>query len=342
MNNYSFIKTDDGSSGLYSETEKDILHSKTGAKKEAFDKFINPVNNDLFLKEKVKILDLCSGCGYNLKAAITKLRNKTAEIDCIDVNSEFILMSCLLEDRFDDINIKLLILSEILRAGYKITELYELILKQKEMGFNEFLNPDMTFFIEFLFNKGIECSHEVQNSSFLHNIYYSYISFSNKSGLKHNEYKGIKINYYLDDARHTLKNLNKIYDIVFLDGFSPQKNPTLWTIDFLNLLKNHMAYNSILTSYSKSTPFRSALTDLDFYIGKTYIDSIEMGTVASLNQENIKFSLNDYDKNILKTTGGITYKDLNLNLCSEDIISNRIIEQKNSKRQSLTSFLKSC
>ena len=77
MNNYKFYKTDDNSTGIYCEDMKDILHSKTGAKKEAFDKFINPVDFDEFYKNKnnINILDICSGVGYNLKAALYKLKN---------------------------------------------------------------------------------------------------------------------------------------------------------------------------------------------------------------------------------------------------------------------------
>lgn len=340
MSNYYFVKTEDGSSGLYSETDNDILHSKTGAKKEAFDKFINPLNEELLKKENISILDICSGCGYNLKAAVSKLKNKTAKIDCIDINTEYILLSAFLEDMFDDAEMKLLILSEILKSGFSVARIYSLILDLKEKGFNEFLNPAMTFLIEFLFTRGYISDGLALNRSFLHNIYYSYISHSNKYAMKDSNYKDVKIDYHILDARKMLLNSKSIYDIVFLDGFSPQKNPTLWTIDFLNLLKEHMSYNSILTSYSKSTPFRSALLNLNFYVGKTFINDIDMGTVASLNEENIMFPLNEYDIELFKTTGGIYYRDSKFSLHPEDIISNRIIEQKMSNRQSLTSFLK--
>ena len=138
----------------------------------------------------------------------------------------------------------------------------------------------------------------------------------------------------------SLKLLNKVYDVVFLDAFSPQKDPTLWTIDFLSLLKSKMNTNSILVSYSKSTPFRSALLELGFYVGKTFIDDVDMGTVASFNQKNILYPLDDFDKKLMSTRSGITYKDTNLDLLPNEILSLRENEQKISNRISHTAFLK--
>ena len=151
---------------------------------------------------------------------------------------------------------------------------------------------------------------------------------------------GVKINYYFDDARKSIKLLNNTYDIVFLDAFSSQKDPTLWTIDFLSEVKLKMNENSVLVSYSKSTPFRSALVELGFYVGKTFIDEQDMGTIASLNKNNILNPLTNYDFELLSTRSGITFKDSELNLSGDKILLNREIEQKTSSRISHTAFLK--
>ena len=155
-----------------------------------------------------------------------------------------------------------------------------------------------------------------------------------------NKYKNSSIYYHFGDARKTIKTLNRVYDVIFLDAFSPQKDPTLWTIDFLSEVKQKMKDDSIIVSYSKSTPFRSALLELNFFVGKTYINEIDMGTVASLNPKNIINHLTDYDLDLISTRSGITYKDENLTLSPMEILKQREIEQNTSKRISQTAFLK--
>ena len=215
-----------------------------------------------------------------------------------------------------------------------------MIFKLEKNGLNEFLCPDMTNLIKLIEKEGYKSNPSNLNRSFLHNIYYKYISNSMKDCLESNKYEHISINFKVGDARESLKISNFFYDIVFLDGFTPQKDPTLWTIDFLRLIKTKMNKNSILTSYSKSTPFRSALLNLNFHVGKTFLDNIDMGTVASINPCNINSPLNEYDIKLFQTRSGIPYKDSNLNLSPSQILLNREIEQKKSNKQSHTSFLK--
>ena len=195
-------------------------------------------------------------------------------------------------------------------------------------------------FIKKIRFEGYKYNPQENKNSFLHNIYYNYISYSMKYGFKSTNINNFIITFHFDDARRSIKSLNNIYDIVFLDAFSSQKDPTIWTIDFLSAVKDKMNKNSILVSYSKSTPFRSALLELGFSVGKTFINEIDMGTVASLNCENIKSKLSPYDIELLSTRSGITYKDSNLNLSAKEILNNREIEQKNSNRLSHTAFLK--
>ena len=114
----------------------------------------------------------------------------------------------------------------------------------------------------------------------------------------------------------------------------------LWTIDFLSLIKNKMKDNSILISYSKSTPFRSALVELGFFVGKTFIDNSDMGTIASKNKNLIINPLSDYDFQLINTRSGITYKDPLLSFDSSTILLNRDLESKTSNRISRTQFLK--
>lgn len=73
MKNIEIFYTQDGSIGLYDKALDEIFHSKFGAKKEAFEKFIEP---SLFISNKpLKILDICYGIGYNTKCALENFNN---------------------------------------------------------------------------------------------------------------------------------------------------------------------------------------------------------------------------------------------------------------------------
>ena len=340
MNKYELYMTDDNSVGLYSNITGDIFHSRTGALTEAIEKFINPSIKFFENSQNINVLDLCSGVGYNLKAFLLQNENISANIHSVDIDKEFILLSPFVNDSIDDIDLKLFILSEILSNGISISEIYTLISEVLYKSDNRFFCLDMLNLIKFLSLGGYDLYGQPQNNQFVHNIYYKYISNNMKNDLKCNKYENININYLIGDARTILKNTDLIYDIVFLDGFSPQKDPVLWTYDFLSLIKNKINSDSVLVSYSKSIPFRSALVELGFFVGKTFIDKIDMGTVASLNKNYILYPLDDYDLKLISTTSGITYKDSDLSLNGESILLNRDAEQKNSNRLSRTQFEK--
>lgn len=342
MNTISFFKTDDGSTGLYSEEANDIFHSKTGALKEACDKFIIPsrLSSILSQKNKINILDLCTGIGYNLKAALSCISGQFVYFDCVDKNKNLSLISPFILDGTNNDELNIFILFQLFENNYTIDEISSILFEFYIRENKQFFSASMANFIKFLFDKGYIYSRRPQNLSFLHNIYYHYISISNYSGIKLNRFNNCKITYYFDDARSFIKNSNIKYDIVFHDGFTPQKDPVLWTIDFLSEIKKHLTSNSILVSYSKSTPFRSALLKLNFFVGKTYIDSIDMGTIASLNENYIENKLTDYDLGLINTRSGIVYKDEGLFHSSTDIIKLREIEQKSSNLISHTKFLK--
>ncbi len=85
MEDIEIIITDDGSIGLYNKKLDEIYHAKEGAKKEAFEKFIEPC---LILNKKpLKILDICYGIGYNTKCALENFYSIEL-IDCIEIDKE--------------------------------------------------------------------------------------------------------------------------------------------------------------------------------------------------------------------------------------------------------------
>ena len=340
MSKFNFIFTEDNSVGLYNNIVQDIYHSKTGALTEAIEKFVLPIN--LFnTRNEVKILDICYGIGYNTKAALYKSNeNIRIHIDALEYDEELILLSPFIKDGINDYDLKLNLLLNIFKNNKLAQKINTLLINTIKSTSIDFFNENMTYLMAFLEKEGYNNDPLTLNSSFLHNIYYNYISDNNNKSLKCNKYKEFSINYYIDDARKSIKLLKNRYDCVFLDAFSPQKDPTLWTIDFLHEVKQKMNDGSIIVSYSKSTPFRKTLLELGFHVGKTFINNIDMGTVASLNKDNIITPLSSYDIELLSTRSGIPFRDESLKSTPYEILKRREIEQSNSNLISHTSFLK--
>ncbi len=336
-----FITTEDSSTGLYSKHIQDIFHSKSGAFKESYEKFFLPARNLIpECMKSINILDICYGIGYNSKTFLNNTKDYFIHIDALENNKEFIYLSPLVKDNIVNDVLKKQIILQIIKDNDDINEYGKILNKIKMLKLIHFFEPNI---INFLQNEVIGSYKNIpvdKLNQFLHNIYYNYISDNNNYAFNRNSHKDFEINYYLGDARKTILQVKNQYDIVFLDAFSSQKDPTLWTVDFLYLIKSKMKKNSMLISYSKSTPFRSALIELGFYVGKTYIDSIDMGTVASLNKKFILNPLNEFDLQLFQTRAGITYKDPSLSFDSSTILLNRKIESESSSRISHTQFLK--
>lgn len=165
-------------------------------------------------------------------------------------------------------------------------------------------------------------------SSFLHNIYYKYISNCYKKALKHYKLQDICFDVEFDDARQVIKNDNNTYNIIFLDAFSPNKCPCLWSYDFFKELYKHLDENGMLLTYSTSAPVRNAMIQAGFYIGQTLNleKTKSIGTIAVKNKSLIKYPLTEYDLGLLKTRAGIFYRDENLTALNEAIISARNLE----------------
>ena len=342
MDTIIFKETDDGSVGLYDIEIKDIYHSKTGALKEAIDKFITPILacREIQNKAELNVLDICYGVGYNSKALKSILRGHNIFIDALDMNKDLISISPLIKDGINDDEIKIDLLYNVLKLYDDIDIYINIIKKYITSETKSYFNENMLNFLDFIKKEGYVYIPPSDKRAFLHNIYYRYISNSMNNGSKYALNNDFYISFKIDDARNSLKDLSKTYDIVFLDGFSPQKAPALWTIDFFKLLKTKLHSNSLILTYSKSTAVRKSFLDLGFFVGKTFIDSIDMGTVISLNKDNIISTLTEYDIELLNTTSGIPYRDCNLCLPNEEIIKNRELEQKASNLVTHTQFLK--
>lgn len=88
-----FVKTEDGSYTLTSDNREnqtsETLHSKYGALTESYEKFVKPSNLINISKNKstIRILDVCSGIGYNVAALINYLKDEDVQIEIDMVES---------------------------------------------------------------------------------------------------------------------------------------------------------------------------------------------------------------------------------------------------------------
>ena len=191
-----------------------------------------------------------------------------------------------------------------------------------------------------------------QIDTFLHNIYYKYLSRGYKNALKALKLLDFNFKLSIDDARKVILNDNNKYNFIFLDAFTPTKCPCLWSIDFFKLLYEHLEDNGMIFTYSNSAQVRNAFLNAGFEVKKIFSKSQNKftGTVAikkalesfSAEQYNsdIIVDLSEYDLGLMKTRAGIFYRDENLTLANEAIIEQHKKAVENSELISSSKFIK--
>ena len=122
------------------------------------------------------------------------------------------------------------------------------------------------------------------------------------------------------DARKTLKELpeDRMFDVIFLDGFSPDTNPELWTADFLRVLADHLKPDGVLTTYSSAYPLFGAILEAGLHLYRSEpFGRKRPGTVAAkcdLSGRLAPLAQKDADIT-LRSTAGVPYRDPGL--CTE-------------------------
>ena len=143
------------------------------------------------------------------------------------------------------------------------------------------------------------------------------------------------------DARKKIKNIPKNikFDLIYLDGFSPQKCPQVWSIEFINKVCQKLNPHGYLITYSSSAAVRKTLRNLglNIYSIQPNITTQNLwsnGTVAlkliqeKKEQKNFYFrELSSMEEEHLLTKASIPYRDPNLNLNTKDILQERVQEQ---------------
>lgn len=176
----------------------------------------------------------------------------------------------------------------------------------------------------------------------LHNIYYRYISNRYKKALEQSKIGNIIFDIKIEDARKTVKEENKLYNLIFLDAFSPAKCPCLWSYDFFKELFRILSDDGQLLTYTTSASVKSALVEAGFTVGYIYNKEKNkvVGTIAVKNPSLIEHPLSAFDLGLLKTRAGIFYRDENLTGQNEAIIEAHKFEVLNSERISSTCYIK--
>jgi tRNA U34 5-methylaminomethyl-2-thiouridine-forming methyltransferase MnmC len=104
------------------------------------------------------------------------------------------------------------------------------------------------------------------------------------------------------------------FDLIYLDGFSPQKCPQVWTIEFLSKVTENLNSHGYLITYSSAAAVRKTLRNL----------GLEIFTIKpSFNFEKLSLMEEEH----LLTKASIPYRDQDLNSSKDDIIKRRLDEQ---------------
>jgi len=155
------------------------------------------------------------------------------------------------------------------------------------------------------------------------------------------EDKFFKCSVLWGDAREKIKIIPSSikFDLIYLDGFSPQKCPQLWTVEFLSKVSEKLNSQGYLITYSSSAAVRKTLRNLglDIFTIKPSLNNKtfwSQGTVGISKFDKNKFKpyfnfekLSLMEEEHLLTKASIPYRDQDLNSSKDNIIKKRLDEQ---------------
>jgi uncharacterized protein len=134
-----------------------------------------------------------------------------------------------------------------------------------------------------------------------------------KSLLDNGHWQGdfAEITLIIGDARASVLELNDKFDCIFMDGFSPDKNPELWSYDFIRELTRCLAPKGLIVTYSSAYPVRGAMLRCGLHLGQTdAFGRKRSGTIAAFEKfPNFKDLAQKEFNLILKSTTGAAYRD---------------------------------
>ena len=124
---------------------------------------------------------------------------------------------------------------------YTAFELFPLAVeKAEQLNYPEMFSPDKRFFFEKLHTSA--WGEEVPLTPF---------------------FKLLKIN-----ADFIVSSLPSVYDLIYFDAFSPEKQPEMWTQEIFQKIFDHCNENAILTTYCVKGNIRRSLQKTGFIVEK--------------------------------------------------------------------------
>ena len=144
----------------------------------------------------------------------------------------------------------------------------------------------------------------------------------------------ISINVFIEDARQTVQRLeDDTYDAIFLDPFSQNMAPELFSVEFFKQFRRIIKDDGIVATYTSAAPIRAGFIEAGFYIGLGPIFGRKQGgTLASPNPEMLDYSLPKNDEiRIALSDVGIPFRDPGLNNSSESILESRTEERHEAR-----------
>ena len=142
--------------------------------------------------------------------------------------------------------------------------------------------------------------------------------------------ENININVYIEDARQTVQKLeDNTYDAIFLDPFSQNMAPELFSLEFFKEFRRVIKDDGIIATYTSSAPVRAGFIEAGFCIGLGPIFGRKQGgTLASPNQEMLDYSLPKNDEiRIALSDVAIPFRDPGLDNDSATILDARTEER---------------
>ena len=212
----------------------------------------------------------------------------------------------------------------------------------KDRKFRKYFAPYLIKYAKFKQDFRYNFISRFNLAAFLHNIYYDHLS-KRYNKIKSKDIEGLfKLNFFINDARKSIFELNGEYDYIYLDAFTFTKAPQLWSVEFIAELYRHLSPTGLIMTYSNSALVRNTFIENNFYVGKICDKKTGkfIGTVASKEKSMIEFPLSNYELGLCSTKAGIPYHDETLSSTKEAILKRREIEFKTSDLMSSSKYLK--
>jgi len=146
----------------------------------------------------------------------------------------------------------------------------------------------------------------------------------------------------IGDAVETVCDISEKFDALFLDAFSPDVNPELWTYDFIKKITAMLKPDGVILTYSSAFPVLGAFKRCGLYIGEVKSENRHRaGIICSFEGDRIINSLSEKKNNIiLHSTAGVAYRNPGGCCCKEEIFTRRAALVKKLQKKGIPKWYK--